>query len=144
MAITKEQADAIKAELAAEEAAAAERASEHELIVAQRRAAILRAEREWAAKLGGPVGEAFAVVDGGAEGPIVLRLGEFVLYKRFQAAIDPKITLEACDFFVRPCVVYPDAAKFGEIVERRAGLLFSCATELGNLFGKNEAATRGK
>lgn len=141
---TKEEIDKLNADLETERQAQTARQDAHAFEVKKRQLAMLKVERELTESQGGHVGEAFALVDGGAEGPIAFRLGEYVLYKRFMAAIDPKITLEACDAFIRPCLIFPKPEVFAELVERRAALIFDCANALSKVYGRNEAIERGK
>jgi hypothetical protein len=141
---TKEEVDALNAALASEQDAKAVRDEAHAFEVKKRAVAMLKVERELTESQGGTVGEAFALVDGGAEGPIGIRLGENVLHKRFMAAIEKTITPEACDQFVRPCVIYPDKATFAVLAEKRPGLLYDCANALMKIYGRNEASERSK
>jgi hypothetical protein len=90
-------------------------------------------------------GEAFELVDGGPEGPIALKLGEAVLYKKYKAAVArEKDTDEDLMAFVAPCVVVPEAARFHEIVFARKHLLTKCGDALLKLYGAWEDKSRGK
>lgn len=116
-----------------------------------REARMLEVEIEFTEKLG-ELHEAFEIVDAGAEGPIVLKLGDGVLHKAFNAAIDKNkakrggdgITEEACSQFVMPCIAYPEKQTALDIFGRRPGLIFACAGKLSALFSTNEAGERGK
>lgn len=133
--------------LAEARARKAGRAAEADKIREARELAILLLE-EQLEPVHGKLGEGFAIVDGGAEGPIAVKLGEAVLYKAFHASIDKAkakgqgdgITPEVCHVFVAPCVVHPTREEFNAIVLRRQGLVFACANALEGLYGKNEAA----
>jgi hypothetical protein len=115
-----------------------------------RELAMLEQRAEWTEK-GGEEGVDWKVIDGGAAGPIVLKLpdhGRMVMFKRFRAPIDDpkngKITLESSMQFVAPCVGFPERAAFLELCERHPGLIYDLANDLHAMFGRNEAAERGK
>ncbi len=104
----------------------------------------LQLEERYEAELG-PRGSMFEIV-ATLEGPIVVRLGEAVLFKKFKAAYagDKEPTLEDQHSYVYPCVVYPDKAKFLEIIERRPALLGVCANAAATLHLAKEVDARGK
>lgn len=141
---TKEEIDALNEKLSKAQDAKVQRDEAHAFELKKRQLAMLEVEAQLTESQGGAVGEEFALVDGGVAGPIGFRLGENVLHKRFMAAIEKGITPEACDQFVRPCVIYPDKTTFGALVEKRPGLLYDCANALTKIYGKNEAAERSK
>lgn len=143
--------DSIAARLDAARAAKKALDDKAEEVAALRELALLEAEIKYSGELG-KKGEAWDLVDGGAEGPIVVKKGEAVLYKAWRSEIDKNkaktggdgITLEACHRFAAPQVVFPDSKAFAALVENRQGLLYSCANALEMLHSSNEALTRGK
>lgn len=94
----------------------------------------------------GPKGTNFEIVDGGAEGPIAVRLGELVLYRRFTATMkgDKEPTHEDLFAYVAPCVLFPDKEAFKGIAERKPVLVMRCANALTTLFGAKDEDARGK
>ena len=140
-------AEDLKARLAAAKAVIAAHEEKREGELELRQVVLAEVRARFITELG-PEGEAFALLDAGAEGPIVLGLGATVLFKRFRSKVDdPKgkgITLEACQEFVTPCVAYPDKPAFLAICDRRAGLIYDLANELHALYGRNEATERSK
>lgn len=93
----------------------------------------------------GPEGEAFALIDAGAEGPIVVKPGLMVVYKEYRAkALKDEVTLEAAQKFILPCLVEPAKDKLLDILQRRAALHDDIVLALLNLHGRNEAIDRGK
>lgn len=115
-----------------------------------RELAVLEA-RAAAAEEGGEEGVDWKVYDGGAAGPITLRLpaqGRMVMLKRFRGPIDDpkngKITLEASQQFVTPCVQKPERPRFLELCDQHPGIVFDLANDLHAMLGRNEATERGK
>lgn len=100
---------------------------------------ILELEERFVRELGAR-GAMFEVVDS-VEGPVVVSLGEAVLFKRFS---ESKMEMEDAAQFVTPCIVFPSREKFTEIVGRRPVVLTRCATALGTLFGLKREADAGK
>lgn len=98
-------------------------------------------------ELGGPRGVAFAIVNV-PESAIVVKLGPATLFKRWNGAKREKDTglpsLEVTSQFVSPCVVYPDAAKFTAIVDKRHAVIVACANMLAALYQGDEEAASGK
>lgn len=94
----------------------------------------------------GPRGQEFEIVNTTSDGPLVIKRGEMVLYKRFQAAMsngkDP--SPEDVHAFVWPCVVYPDRQAFNAIVDRRPHVGMRLANALLTLMGAKETSDRGK
>lgn len=106
--------------------------------------AILELEEELAAKFGRR-GEDFEIIDGGPDGPLAVKLGEGAGYKRYRAKImASKETQEDLIAFVNPCVVFPEAKKFSEIVGRRSALYDKLGAALLRLFGLWEGREEGK
>jgi len=103
----------------------------------------VRCEREL-----GKRGDAYELVDCGAEGWIVVKRieGGAVLYKRFTGAMaggkDP--TQEDLDLYVTPCIAIPEREAVRAIFERRPHLKLRCANALTTLFGAKEETTRSK
>jgi hypothetical protein len=91
----------------------------------------------------GPRGSQFEIINTGeiGEGCIVVKLGEEVLFKRFQ---NSKLTAEDAAAFVRPCVVYPSQSKYDEITARRGFIATRCANALATLYGVKLEANAGK
>lgn len=91
----------------------------------------------------GPRGSQFEIVNSGdlGEGCLVVRLGEDVLWKRFQSS---KMTPEDAAALVRPCIVYPTLPKYDEITARRSFLATRCANALATLYGVKLEANAGK
>lgn len=91
----------------------------------------------------GPRGSHFEIVNSGElnEGCIVVKLGEEVLWKRFQ---NSKMSQDDAAALVRPCVVYPDLSKFEEITARRSHLVVRCANAVATLYGVKLEANAGK
>jgi len=123
----------------ARDQAAQEEVERHEL-------AVLELEEKLEAEGLGRCGTDFIVVDGGAEGPIGIKLGPSLLYTRFQAAMaggkDPRP--EDVFAYVFPCVCYPKPDAFKALNEKRPHLTMRCANALTVLFGAKEDTTRSK
>lgn len=94
----------------------------------------------------GPRGEAFEIVNTPHDGPIAIRRGEPVLFKRFQASMpgDKDPTPEALHAFVSPCLIYPEKAVFNDIVGKRPQITMRMANALCTLMGAKESSDRGK
>jgi len=94
----------------------------------------------------GPRGEAFEIVNFQHDGPIAVRRGEPVLFKRFQASMpgDKDPTPEAIYAFVKPCLIYPEKAAFDEIIGKRPQIATRVCNALAVLMGAKEGADRGK
>lgn len=94
----------------------------------------------------GPRGQEFEIVNLAGHGPIVIRRGEMVLYKRFQAAMsngkDP--SPEDVYGFVWPCIAYPEKSAFDAIVDKRPHIAMRLANALLTLMGAKEVSDRGK
>ena len=137
-------ADDVKSRLAAARDRRAAREKLFDEALELRQLAILELEDKLSTDLG-KRGEDFEIVDGGPDGPIAVRLGESVLYKKWRAKVKTdKDTQEDFIAFVRPCVVYPSADKFDEIIGRRGLLLDKCAGVLAKLYGGWEDKSEGK
>ena len=91
----------------------------------------------------GSRGSQFEIINTGelGEGCIVVKLGEEVLWKRFQ---NSKMNAEDIAALVRPCVVYPTLSKYDEITSRRSFLANRCANALATLYGVKIEANAGK
>lgn len=94
----------------------------------------------------GREGVDFLVFDAGVEGPIVLKLGQMVLWKEFRAKLlsDDGATLEAEQKYLLGCLAYPAREKLLEILQRRSSLHDDLVVELKKLHGANIAEQRGK
>ena len=88
----------------------------------------------------GPRGSQFEIVET-IEGPIVVRLGEGILYTRFTAS---KVSPADIHDFVYPCVVHPAQAVYAELVMRRPDVASRCAHALMTLFGAKHKDDSGK
>lgn len=88
----------------------------------------------------GPRGSQFEIVET-VDGPIVVRLGEGILYERFTAS---KVTPADVHDFVYPCVIHPAKEKYLEIVARRPDIASRVAHALMNLFGSRHKDDSGK
>lgn len=138
-------------DLKARQAAAEEKIEKqrlaHEGVLELRKVVLAETLARYTEELG-PEGESWALIDAGAEGPIVLKPAIAVQWKQFRAAVDdPKgkgVTIEACQKFALPCVIFPDKVELLAVLERRPGLYFEMGTELHHLGTKNEARDRGK
>jgi hypothetical protein len=108
--------------------------------------AILELENRLEEEGKGPRGVNFEIVDGGSEGPIAVRLGDLVVFKRFQATMkgDKEPSHEDHYNFVAPSLLYPEKDKFNAIVGRRAVLLLRCSNALATLYGARDDEARGK
>jgi hypothetical protein len=122
----------------------AKRDQAREQEVKARKLEALELEEKYEAELG-PIKKCFDIVET-IEGPIVLRLGEAVLFKTFKSKFhgDKEPSLEDMHAFVYPCVVHPSADKFLERAGRFPALLVACAGALTALFTGTELDTRGK
>jgi hypothetical protein len=80
------------------------------------------------------------------EGPVVLKLGEAVLFKtwksKFKDNVEP--SLEEMHNFVYPCVVHPSKDEFLVRTGRFPALLVACAGALTALYTGGELDTKGK
>lgn len=94
-------------------------------------------------ELGAPQGVGFEV--------LVDRFGVFAvkhveaaesLYKRFSGIKEP--STEDVEAFIKPCIAYPEEAKFFEITADRPIIKTRLALALATLFGAKEATDRGK
>jgi hypothetical protein len=93
----------------------------------------------------GPRGVAFDILKT-SKGPIAVRLGEAVLYKRFRAKYvgEKEPTLEDIQAFVQPCVLYPERDIFLDLIDKHAMLGSAIANLLADLYVAKEKDTRGK
>lgn len=126
-------AEDLEARRAAAEQALAAKKEAHDQELALREVVLLETRAKFAAE--GTEGEDFVVVDAGPEGPIVLKLGPFVLYKEWRAKVlEDKATIEAAQRFVLACVAFPEAPVIREIVQRRAALVDKLIGPLTRLY----------
>lgn len=88
----------------------------------------------------GPRGVFFEVVDT-IEGPVVIKLGEAILHKRFS---ESKVTPTDVHDYVTPCVVHPSREEYLQLVDRRPAIEMRCATALAALYGAKRQADEGK
>lgn len=126
-------------ELAELEKRAAERAKAREGEERKRRIEVLKLEAKFEEELG-PRGSMFEIVET-VEGPIVVRLGEGVLFQRFTAS---KVTPADVHNFVYPCVEHPTKERYVEIVANRPEVAGRCAHALMSLFGAKNKDDAGK
>jgi len=111
----------------------------------QRELEVLRLEMKHEAALG-PRGSMFEIVDprdaydNPIESPIVVRLGEGVLFQRFTAS---KVTATDVHDFVFPCLE-SDKNRYLEIVANRPEIAGRCAHALMTLFGAKHKDDTGK
>lgn len=91
----------------------------------------------------GPKGQAWALVDASdnGEGFIVVKLGEEVLWKQYQAS---KMTDADTYNFVFPSVMHPSRERYTEITTRRPFLANRTANALATLFGVKLRTEEGK
>lgn len=92
----------------------------------------------------GPRGSAFEIVNESntnAEGPIVLKKPDFGTYKLWKTKPD---TPEDNLAFVRPTIVYPEAAAFEALAGRRGLMIDRVLKAALALIGSEQAAARGK
>lgn len=89
----------------------------------------------------GPIGERIAVIETDL-GAIVIKRPEPVVFKRFQ----DKGSTKTDDLLalVRPCLVYPDAKRFGEILDALPATLSRLADEAVTLAGLRTKEAAGK
>lgn len=131
---------------AAAQAKVDEHAKKRELEIERRKVVLLETQAKYEAELG-PRGEAFEILDAGAEGLIVLKPlpSGLVLFKEFRAKVQKdELTLEAAQKYVLPSVVEPDRSHVLDILNRRPMLHDELVLLLHKLYGANEALERGK
>lgn len=123
----------------AQRAQRAELAAYRRAVEAKERAIKDAPEIEKAEAEHGPIGEKIAVIETD-EGAIVIKKPPPVVFKRFQ----DKGTTKTDDFLalVKPCLVYPDQRRLGEILEALPATLSRLADEAVALagFGRKEVA----
>jgi hypothetical protein len=104
----------------------------------------LELEEQYSASLG-PRGQAFEIVTS-VEGPVVVKIGDDLGFKKMRTAYDngKSPNVEQLFAYVAPCVVYPERAKFAEIIARRPGLLVACSDAEAILHRGVEREVRGK
>lgn len=117
---------------------AAKRASEAEA----REVQALTLEEKYEQELG-PLGVAFAIVRT-LQGPVVVKRGPAVLFKRLRDAPKGAPSLDDIEAFVKANVVYPEPAAFNALVEAHAGILVACSDELIALYRAQTLDTQGK
>jgi hypothetical protein len=93
----------------------------------------------------GPRGEAWDML-ATSEGPIAVKLGEAVLYKKLRACYKGtnEPTLEDLESFVLPSLVSPSRDRFLEIVDKRPAVYLALSSLLADLYVAKERDTRGK
>jgi hypothetical protein len=138
------QSDDLAQRLATKLEARAKREQEREQQVKARQLEALELEERYESELG-PIKKYFDILET-SDGPIVLKLGESVLFKTFKAklASKPDASLEDMHAFVFPCVVHPSKDRFLEITGRFPGLLVICMSALLALYQGGELSTQGK
>ena len=122
-------------------AAKAARDSQKKAEADARELACLELEEKFTKELG-PRGTQFEIIDT-PEGPIVVRLGEAVLFKRMRDK-PGEANSEDLQNFVSPCVVHPDKAAFSAMIEKRFGVLMRCSAALITLYSGAAAARAGE
>ncbi len=133
-------AKAKKAEIEAKREAKAKRSIEEELARAERECA----EQEALAELEdakGKVGSHLAVIET-EMGIIVVERPHVANFRKFQDA--GKFTAEALEKLARPCVVYPDKARFDSIITEYPGVLIAVADAVVELAGARKREQAGK
>jgi hypothetical protein len=122
------------------------RAVEREAVNEAQELAMIELENRLEDEGKGPRGIHFELVDGGADGPIAVRLGEMILYKRFTATMkgDKEPSHEDLVAYVTPCVLHPDRQAFLALVDKKPVLAMRCANALTTLFGAKDEDARGK
>ncbi len=109
---------------------------------------ILELEEEYETKFG-PRGNSWELIDT-VEGPVVIRLGESVLFKKFNAEVDAASTnkkpveIAHQHNFVLPNVLHPDPDKFKAMVAKRPGMLGVLSTRLWALYNGRANENAGK
>lgn len=88
----------------------------------------------------GQVGKAIGVVKTSL-GVVILKRSLAVKFRRFQ---EQEIDAAAIEKFVRPCLVYPDLAKFEALVDELPAVWGMCANELSVLAGLKRKELTGK
>jgi hypothetical protein len=134
MSDAKLRLEELRANKATRDAKASEEADAREL-------AILELEEKYTSELG-KRGRYFEIVET-PEGPIVVKLGEGVLFKRLR---DKKgePTSDDIQQFVAPCVVHPDKTTFSKMVEGRFGILTRCSDALLCLYRGEDTHRSGE
>lgn len=133
------------AELAAYRARKEERQKARAKAGKARELEILKLEEKFEASIG-PRGSMFEIVDprdaddNPIESPIVVRLGEAVLFTRFTAS---KVTETDVHDFVFPCLE-TDKQRYLEIIANRPEIAGRCAHALMTLFGAKHKDATGK
>lgn len=141
-----ESPEALVAKRLAEKLAAKEkREQKREQEVNLRKLETLELEERFESELGGPIKKYFDILET-SEGPVVLKLGEAVLFKTFKGKLASKsdASLEDMHAFVFPCVVHPSKDRFLEITGRFPGFLVLCMSALLALYQGGELSTQGK
>ncbi len=139
--------DDIQARLAAAKAKKAEIEAKRNRVSAEEQLAKLErecAEQEALAELEdakGKVGSHLAVVET-EMGMIVVERPHVANFRKFQDA--GKFTAEALEKLARPCVVYPDKAKFDQIITEYPGVLIATADAVVELAGARKREQTGK
>lgn len=125
----------------AKEERAATRAKADELLELH----VLELEERFERELNGVRGKAFYILVT-TEGPIVVKRGESVIYKRFEQSQkgDAQTTEKQLLDLVTPCVVFPDKDRFIEIVTHLKGLPLRLANPLLDLYRGKEVDEAGK
>jgi len=129
-------------DLKALQARAAERAAKREAEAQAREVQALTLEERFEKELG-PMGVAFAIVRT-LQGPVVVKRGPAVLFKRLRDVPKGMPSLDDIEAFVKPNVVFPEAAVFNALIEDHAGILVACSDELVSLYRAQALDTQGK
>jgi hypothetical protein len=75
-------------------------------------------------------------------GVVIVKRPHVATYRKFQELADPKAN--DLENFVRPCVVYPDAAAFDRINDELPGVMGVAAKLIGRLAGAASEELMGK
>lgn len=113
----------------------------------KRQRLIMELELRFEDELGGGLGVAFAMVQT-PESPIVVKLGQAILFKRFVSSKKDKQTgdlpMETIEQFVQPCIVFPDLPTYEAIVDKHKGVPYLLANKLAALYQGDEEGAGGK
>lgn len=123
---------------AKKEAAREDRAAADELVE-------LELEEKFEKELGGERGVVFEII-GTPDGHVVVKLGEWVAYKRFTLAkrVNDLPTPEDIISFVESNRVYPDREKFMAIVNKYGAVATRCASAITTMHQGRRKEDEGK
>lgn len=135
----------LKERLAQLEEAKAKREAAHETARLEHRVKELELEDQFEKEIG-KRGVEFEIVVSDADGPIVVRRVEEVLYKRFMKAVDSEkgATNEDYYAYVAPGIAHPAKDAFDKIVAARPHVSQRCANAMLTLHGAKQVKDSGK